>query len=48
MEKNKEELVADFIDGQVEKWRDRKKLSEKCYLAATRPSDISGFISRPD
>ena len=48
MEKNKEELVADFIDGQVEKWRDRKKLSEKCYLAATRPSDISGFTSRPD
>ena len=25
MEKNTEEQVADFIDGQVEKWRDRKK-----------------------
>jgi hypothetical protein len=25
MEKNKEEMVADFIDAQVEKWRSRKK-----------------------
>ncbi len=46
MEKNKEELVADFIDGQVEKWRDRKKSDLPVITFSVSPGSSGRIIAR--
>jgi hypothetical protein len=46
MEKNKEEMVADFIDAQVEKWRSRKKSDLPVITFSVSPGSGGLIIAR--
>ncbi len=46
MEKNKEELVTEFIDAQVEKWRSRKKSDIPVITFSVSPGSGGHIIAR--
>jgi hypothetical protein len=46
MEKNKEEMIADFIDAQVEKWRSRKKSDLPVITFSVSPGSGGLIIAR--
>ena len=46
MEKNKEELVTNFIDGQAEKWRNRKKSDLPVITFSVSPGSGGHIIAR--
>ena len=46
MEKNKEELVAEFIDTQVDKWKSRKKSDLPVITFSVSPGSGGHIIAR--
>jgi len=46
MEKNKEELIADFIDTQVEKWKSQKKSDLPVITFSVSPGSAGHIIAR--